>query len=160
MVEASAGTFRDILVFELDQQRYGLPLGDVMETVRAVTITPLPQAPPLVEGIINFRGRVVPVLDIRARFHQAPREMKISDHLILARAGGRSVALRVDRVTDLVRIGDQDLSGAEKIGPGLDTITGVARLADGLVLLHDLGAFLTAAEAENLSQSLAAAGKG
>lgn len=156
MVEKLEASFREILVFELGSQRYGLSIGDVIETVRAVAVTPLPQAPPIVEGIINFRGKVVPVLDIRARFHHGPRKMQVQDHLILARAGERQVALRVDRAADLVRIPPEDLEMSKIEVPGSDYITGVARLPDGLVLIHDLGSFLSETETEKLAQSLSA----
>jgi purine-binding chemotaxis protein CheW len=150
------GSSGEILVFELEDRRYGLPLDDVIETVRAVAITPLPQAPPMVEGILNFRGKVVPVLDIRARFRQRAKAMEIHDHLILARTGKRQVALRVDRAAGLVRVPGKDLEEAEKIVPGLEYVSGVARLPDGLVLIHDLGTFLSGPEDQALSESLSA----
>src|SRR5580658_10251115 len=155
-MDKSDASSREILVFELEDQRYGIPLDDVIETVRAVAITPLPQAPPIVEGILNFRGRVVPVLDVRARFRQRPKAMDIHDHLILARTGARQVALRVDRAAGLVRVPGKDLEDAEKIIPGLGYVTGVARLPDGLVLIHDLGTFLSGPEDRALSESLSA----
>jgi purine-binding chemotaxis protein CheW len=93
-------------------------------------------------------------LDIRARFHQSPKEIDIHDHLILARAGDRQVALRVDRAVDLVRIPDKDVDRTAELMPGSEYIKGVARLSDGLVLIHDLGAFLTEAESADLDSSL------
>ena len=152
-------SYKEILVFELENQRYGLPVVDVIETIRAVTITPLPQAPSIVEGILNFRGTVVPVLDLRARFHQKPKALEIQDHLIIARTKERQVALRVDRATDLVRVPESDIEEAKKVAPGLDTLSGVARFSDGLVLIHDLGTFLSGAEEKSLSESLSAYGK-
>jgi purine-binding chemotaxis protein CheW len=154
--ETTEEMFREFLVFELENQRYGLPLRDVMETVRAVTITPLPQAPSIVEGVINFRGMVVPVFDIRARFGHPPRAMQVQNHLILASAGKRQVALRVDRAMDLVRVRDQDVQEAQTVVPHAPYISGVARLPDGLMLIHDLATFLSEAETETLSQSLSA----
>ena len=156
MTKKIDGSYQEILVFELENQRYGLPVADVIETIRAVTITPLPQAPSIVEGILNFRGKVVPVLDIRSRFHKKPKVMEIQDHLILARAGTRQVAVRVDRATDLVRVPVCDLEEAKKVTPGLEYISGVARLADGMVLIHELGTFLSEEEARKLSESLSA----
>ena len=64
---------REVLVFEVEGQRYGLPTADVRELVRAVTITPLPNAPAVIEGVVNVRGRVLPVLDMRARFRLPAR---------------------------------------------------------------------------------------
>ena len=83
----------DVLVFEISGLRYALPTSDVSELARAVTIVPLPKGPPIVEGIINVRGRIVPVLDIRSRFRLPPKAVSPTDHLILAHAGQRLVAL-------------------------------------------------------------------
>ena len=152
----SEGTYKEILVFELENQRFGLPVSDVIETIRAVTITPLPHAPSIIEGILNFRGKIVPVLDIRARFHKKPKLIEIQDHLILARAGTRQVALRVDRATDLVRVPEKDIEDSKKVTTKLEFISGVARLAEGMVLIHELGTFLSEEEAQGLNLSLAA----
>ncbi|MGH7435187.1 MAG: chemotaxis protein CheW, partial [Polyangiaceae bacterium] len=75
-----------ILLFEVGGRRYGLLAAEVRELVRAVTIHPLPRAPAIVEGLVNVRGRIVPVLDIRSRFRIPLRPLAPSDHLILAQA--------------------------------------------------------------------------
>jgi purine-binding chemotaxis protein CheW len=62
-----------VLVFEVAGRRYGLPADDVQELLRAVSIVPLPRAPAVVEGVINLRGKVVPVLDVRGRFRLPAR---------------------------------------------------------------------------------------
>src|SRR4051812_1235973 len=85
------------LTFELAGQRYGLPSSDVQELIRVVTLTPLPGAPSIVEGAINLRGRVVPVFDIRTRFRLPAKAPEPSDHLIVAWAGERLAAIRVDQ---------------------------------------------------------------
>jgi CheW-like domain len=77
----------EILVFEISGLRFALLASDVRELTRAVAIVPLPRAPRIVEGIINVRGSLVPVLDIRRRFHLAQRAASHMDHLILAWAG-------------------------------------------------------------------------
>jgi hypothetical protein len=88
---------RAILVFEIGGRRFGLPAAEVRELLRAVTILPLPLAPDVVEGIINVRGTVVPVLDIRARLRLPAKAAEPSDHLIVVEPGGRPVVLRIDR---------------------------------------------------------------
>ncbi|HVR86050.1 MAG TPA: chemotaxis protein CheW [Planctomycetota bacterium] len=145
----------EILVFEIDAQRYGIPARDVQELVRAVAALPLPKAPPIVEGIINLRGEVVPVLDLRARFQRPPKPAEPSDHLIAARVGKRLVALRADRVIGLVQVPEEDQEKgktAVALGPYVE---GVAKLPDGLVLLHDLATFLSSVETRDLESSLA-----
>lgn len=146
----------ELLVFELDDQRYALTLASVREVVRAVALTPLPGAPAIVEGVIDVRGRVVPVLDIRARFRLPPRPLHPDQHLILARAGRRLVAIRVDCVSWFIEVEPDEIETAISLTPALRQIAGVTRVADGLVLIHDLETFLTAAEAEALEEALAA----
>jgi purine-binding chemotaxis protein CheW len=149
-----------ILVFEVAGQRHGLPAADVQELLRAVSIVPLPQAPPVVEGIINLRGRVVPVLDVRGRFRLPARPVEPSDHFVVARSGGRLVALRVDRAVDLVSLDAADVEDARGAVPGARYVAKVARLPDGLVLVHDLDTFLSHAESEALDGAAATADSG
>ena len=150
----AAGNMREVLVFEIAGQKYGLPSDDVRELVRAVAITPLPSAPPAIEGVVNVRGRVLPVLDVRSRFKLPPRVLDPSDHFIVAAAGSRGVILRVDRATHLAMIDEACIQAAETLGPSADYVAGVAKVDGGLVLIHDLATFLTAAEAASLEGAL------
>lgn len=147
----------DLLTFDLGSQRCAIALADVVEVVRIVAMAHLPDAPPLVEGIINLRGRVVPVLDLRARFGLPPKAVDLTDHLVVARAGPRLVAIRVDRARALVDVGPGDIDAAASTG---NAVAGVAKLPDGLVLIHDLVTFLSAAEGERLDAAVAAADHG
>jgi purine-binding chemotaxis protein CheW len=148
----------ELLVFEVGGQRFGLPAADVRELLRAVTLTPLPRAPAIVEGVINVRGVLVPVLDIRGRFRLPPKPPEPTDHLIVARAGGRLVALRVDRAVELARLEPAAVERAEAVVPGIAYVAQMAKLPDGLVLVHDLNTFLSHAEAADLAESLAQTG--
>ncbi len=147
----------DLLTFDLGSQRCAVALADVVEVVRMVAVAHLPGAPALVEGMINLRGRVVPVLDLRARFGLSPKTVELSDHLIIARARSRLVAIRVDGARALVTVAPGDVEDAESSGAA---VAGVAKLPDGLVLIHDLATFLSAAEAERLDAAVGAAGHG
>jgi purine-binding chemotaxis protein CheW len=140
----------DTLIFQLDAYRFGIAAADVVETVRAVMIAALPKAPPIVEGVINLRGRILPVLDIRARFRLPPKPIDPDDHLIIARTSERVVALRVDRVSDFASISDADIVHAADVPSVGAMVTGVAKLSDGLVIIHDFAAFLTGAESAAL----------
>lgn len=144
----------EIVVFELGAQRYALALADVQELLRAVTIVPLPKAPSVVEGVIDVRGHVVPVLDVRQRFGLAPKALEPGDHLVLATTGARTVAIRVDRAVDLVRVDAGQIEDAKAAALGTCCVAGIARLPDGLVLIHDLREFLSAAESTDLEAAL------
>ena len=140
----------DLLTFDLGGIRCALPATDVREVVRAVSILPLPNAPAAVEGVINVRGTLVPVLDLRRRLDLPARPVALSDHLVLVRAGGRDVAVRVDRAIAVVAAGDECLEAPDA---GLTTapfISAVGKLVDGLVLVHDLRRFLDASEEASL----------
>src|SRR5688572_3677891 len=99
----------DVLVFEVGGVRYGLPASQVREIVRAVTIVPLPRAPAIVEGVVNVHGTVVPVLDLRTRFRLPAKPLSHTDHLVLAWAGPRLVALRADRAIAMERIAPEHM---------------------------------------------------
>lgn len=150
---AERGT--EVLVFEVADQKYALPTRDVREIVRAVAITPLPDAPAVIEGVVNVRGQVLPVLDVRARFGLPARALDLSDHFIVASAGARGVILRVDRATHLAFVDEASVQPPESLGASSGYVAGVAKLEDGLVLIHDVATFLSAAESASLEAALA-----
>jgi len=146
------------LLFTLDDRRFALPVAQAREALPAMAMAPLAGAPGVVEGVVDVRGAVVPVLDLRARFGLPPRPLSADDHLVLAEAGARLVALRVDRATDVVALDDAELLAARADDPALRHLAGVLRLPDGLALLADVDAFLTQGEAEALAAALAREG--
>lgn len=149
------GTALPVLVFVLGQAWYGVALGDVERIVRAAAYTPLRTGPAVVDGVLDVRGRVVPVLNLRRRFRMAGRELDPSEHFILVRDRARSLALRVDRVIGIERIEPGRIEEFDALVPGVRYVSQVARTPDGLVLIHDLASFLTAAESAELDHALA-----
>lgn len=145
------------VIFTIDDRRYGVPVADVVEIVRAVAITRVPGAPPAVAGVIDVRGTVVPVLDTRLRFGHPPRALSPDERFVIARAGARTVALRADDVAALEELAPAQLDDAAARVAAADHIVGIARLPDGLVLVHDVARFLSAAEADALDGALAGA---
>ena len=144
-----------LLTFSLDMQTFGLWLNDTVGVIRAVAITPLAGAPPVVEGIVNVRGDIVPVFGIRARFGLPPVPVRPTDQLLLARAADRMVALRVDRALSIVELASEELIEIQHVARSAGGVAGVARLSEGLTVIADLQSFLTAAEAEELGCALA-----
>lgn len=132
-----------LVVFALDDQRYGLPLSAVERIVRVVEVTPLPQAPDIVLGVVNVQGRVIPVINLRRRFGLTERAMALSDQMVVARTARRPVALVVDAVQGVLDYPGQAVVAAQQMLPGLPHLEGVVKLADGLVLIQDLDRFLS-----------------
>jgi purine-binding chemotaxis protein CheW len=154
MVQAQA--VLEIVVFDLGQLRCGLVAADVERVVRAVTLTPLPNAPAIVEGLINIAGAPVAVLDIRKRFGLHLKPLEVDDVLVITHAGDRRVAIRADRVIGIIKIDPADIRDASTVAPMDPQIAGVAMLPDGVVLLHDPKAFLAQAEAIELDTLISA----
>lgn len=139
-----------ILTFRLARQRFAVPLGSVVEVVRAVAVTPLSQAAPIVDGVIDFRGTLIPVLDLGQRFGLPPRPVAPDQRFVIVRDPARLVGLRVDATEWLADLPDGALRPTEGLIQGEGPVSGAASLEDGIVLIHDVGRFLTAAEAHSL----------
>lgn len=146
-----------IVVFLLDKRRYGLALSAVERVVRMVDVTPLPQAPALVFGVVNVQGRVIPVVNPRRRFRLPERNFELSDQLVIARTARRTVAFVVDGVSDVLEYSLEKAVGVHEIVPGIEYVEGVVKLGDGLVLIHDLDKFLSLEEEQALDVAIAGA---
>lgn len=147
-----------LLAFRLDGQRHAVPLADVERVVGAVEVTPLPGAPPCVLGFIDAGGQVLPVFCLRRRFQLAPRDITPADQFLIMRAGRRMVALVIDEAQGLVECDSGEVERADGTIQGLPQVQGVLKLADGLLLIHDLARFLSLPEERALEQALGAAG--
>ena len=143
-----------LLCFTIDDHRYGIDSRDVVEIVRAVAITSLPGAPAVIEGVIDVRGSVVPVFDLRARFRLPVRPVVPTDHFVLVRTPSRVAALHVDDVQDLVDVDDRSVSALAQQVPAAQHVVGAVTLADGMVLIHDVATFLSDAESTALTAAL------
>jgi purine-binding chemotaxis protein CheW len=146
-----------LVAFSLADHRYALLLSAVERILRAVEITPLPQAPGIVLGVINVGGRIIPVVNIRQRFRLPDRELEPRDQLILGWAGRRTVALVVDGVSGVVEHPESDVMAAREILSGWEDVHGVARTEDGMIVIYDLNKFLSWEEEAALDEALAKA---
>lgn len=142
------------IAFSLGDQRYALPLSAVDRVVRMVAITPLPKAPDIVLGVVNLQGQVIPVINIRRRFSLPDKTIALSDQLIVAHTSRRPVALVADAVHDVIDSSSQTLIETEGILPEIEYVSGVVKLEDGLILIHDLEKFLSLDEESSLNQAL------
>ncbi|HTR79281.1 MAG TPA: chemotaxis protein CheW [Gemmatimonadaceae bacterium] len=149
-----------MLAFDLAQYRLALLVESTREVLRAVWIEPLPQAPPDVEGVINVRGTLIPVIDLRERLGLPPEPIALDQHMIIADAGPRRVALRVDRALDVRSVAADAIdesSAVDGLGP---QISGIARLDDGLLIIADLDRFLSGSDGVRVDAAIAARAAG
>ena len=124
-----------VILLRLEGQTYALPLGCVVEVVRMAALAPVPDAPPHVLGLLDLRGRVVPVLDLRRRLGLAPAEPGLSTPICVVEAGGRCFGLVADAVTDVRPLTGpvEQFGGAPEDGP----VAGVAHVDGRLVSVLD-----------------------
>lgn len=146
----------DILPFVVADRAGGIALESVRQVVRATEILPLPRAPRIIEGVIDFRGDIVPVVNLRDRLGLAKRGIELTDRFIVSDAGGLLAALHVDSV-GTVSIVEPKLVGAKSEDSlcGALGLAGAASLSDGMLLIYDLQSFFTASEREAVQSALA-----
>ena len=144
----------ELLILALGELRLGLHLRAVERVLRAVEVTPLADAPPGVPGVINVHGRILPVVDVRARFGLDTHDVRIDDHFVLVALRDRTLALLVDDVVDLVPFDPATIVAASEVLPWIARLSGVLRLDDGMLLVADPDALLDVDEWDAVSAAL------
>lgn len=142
-----------LLVVEVAGHRCGLPLEAVVEIHPAVELIPLPGAPDVVLGLVNRRGNALPVMSLRRRWGLPHRLLQAGDHLVVLQLPHRQVGLLVDAAAELITVPVVDVDTAASTGAAHSL--GVAVQRDDLLVVVDLSAFLSSAEAASLDELLA-----
>jgi purine-binding chemotaxis protein CheW len=143
-----------LVAFTVDDFFYALPLDSTERVIRSVRVTPVPKAPDVILGIVNVRGQIVPVVNVRRRFGLPDQAVDIGNHFVLARTQRRSLVLVTDSVVGIVERSEEDVIAAQRVLPGLEYLQGVARLEDGMILIHDIDKCLSLEEEDVLDQAL------
>jgi purine-binding chemotaxis protein CheW len=142
------------VVFGLDASRIAVPLAAVERIVRAAQVTPLPFAPGMVIGVINIAGCVLPVLNVRRKFRLPEREVRPSDHFLIARTTRGAMVLVIDIAYGVVEQSAATIETSFASGTDTEHIGGALISHEGLVLIHDLDRFLSADDAHQLDEAM------
>lgn len=142
------------VLFKIDNHHFALDINSVDRISKLVEITPLPNAPEVVVGIINVQGNVMPVVDIRKRLNIKPKEYDLNDHLIIGHTEKRSLALLADDIGELIEIQPKRLTKKGEILPGLGPISGAIKLQGDVILIHDLESFLSIEEEKMIDKAM------
>ena len=146
-----------LLVFLVDGTRYAIHLQTVELVVPAVEITPLPEGPEIVTGIINVHGQAIPIVNIRRKFRLPQRALDLDDHIVIVKGSKWTVAFVVDAVEGVIERRPDEITPAEGILPDMAYTEGVIRLHDDIVFVHDIEKALSF---EELGKVAAVTGKG
>ena len=144
-----------LLGFHLGDVRYALDVRWVRRALRTVAVSPLPAAPSIVTGVINVTGRILPVVDLRARLGLPSREPALEDRLLWVESDGRELLLPVDQVDTVQRFSHDTIVKATDIPDASPLLQGIVRLPDGLMFIQDLTRLLDLPEREALDHALA-----
>ncbi|MPN51054.1 Chemotaxis protein CheW [bioreactor metagenome] len=148
--DAMAGRF---LTFLVDKETFGIEIRHVMEIIGLQPITEMPEMPDYVKGIINLRGRIIPVLDVGLRFKKLRREYDDRTCIIVISLSGTSVGLIVDNVSEVLTIPDEDISAKPEIlsKDSRGYIKSIGKIGEQVILLIDCDKLLNEHELEAIS---------
>ncbi len=146
-----------IVVFELGDERYGLDIATVYEIIRHQPITAVPQAPEFVEGVINLRGRIIPVVDLRDRFGMGRGVLTRASRIVVAEAAGTRVGLVVDGVSEVLMVPADAIEPTPEVAAGVEAayLRGIAKLGERLIILLALNGLFAETDAEALAAAAA-----
>ena len=128
------------LTFTLQDEEFGIEILRVQEIKGLSRITPIPNMPEYIRGVMNLRGTVVPILDLRAKFAMPQSDYNQFTVIIVVTVGEKVLGLVVDAVSDVLNVADENIESAPEIGEDADTsfMTGIAKSGDRLITLLNM----------------------
>ncbi|MDR0382083.1 MAG: chemotaxis protein CheW [Oscillospiraceae bacterium] len=140
LINEEDGTRGRYLTFAVGDEDYGVEIAYVTEIINVQTITELPELPPYIRGIINLRGKIVPVMDVRIRFNKEPEEYTDRTCIIVVDIGDAGIGLIVDLVREVLEISAEQIvpPSESKSSGGNRYISGIAKTGEDIKLLIDI----------------------
>jgi len=143
------------LTFQIGKESYGIEVRYVTEIVGIQSITEIPELPAYVKGVINLRGKIIPVMDVRLRFKKEPREYDDRTCVIVVDIGNLSIGMIVDAVSEVITIPEEDIVPPPKMNQGFGkSIKHIGKVGNDVKLLLDCERLLTQDEVESLSKAV------
>ena len=147
-----SGEVVQVVSFRLGSEEYGVDIAQVQEIIRMVEITHVPRAPRFMEGVINLRGQLIPIIDLRTRFGMSRIAATKSTRIVVTEIGTKRVGIVVDSVSEVLNIPIENVEDAPEMiaGVGTDYIQGVGKLNDRLIIMLDLTMVISGEEKQQL----------
>ncbi len=133
-----------IVGFQVGRETYGVPIASLHEIVRVTEITSVPDAPEYIEGVINLRGKIVSVIDLRKRFGEKTPSTQKKNRILVVESTGRLTGLIVDSASDVLKIAAEDVEPPPAVFQegGLNCVTGLGKYKNRLIILLDMNKLL------------------
>jgi purine-binding chemotaxis protein CheW len=159
MSNENSSSEQQLVVFDLSGEAYGISIESVREIIRLQEITQVPRTPEFVEGVINLRGKVIPVVELRKRFGLETKERDQDNRIVNVDIGGQEIGMVVDAVTEVLRISSNEVEPPSSVITTADSgyLRGIAKLDDRLIILLDLEQVLSTEEQAELGEVAMAA---
>ncbi len=147
------------LTFFLEKEEYGLEILKVREIIGMMDITPVPRTPEFIRGVINLRGKVIPIVDLRSKFSMEQIEQTDETCMIVVQAAGIQMGIVVDKVSEVLDIASEDIEDAPSFGTEVNTdyILGIGKSQGRVKLLLDIDKVLSDKDAQEIHQAVRAA---
>ena len=147
-------TERQLVIFDLASGLYGVDIDSVKEIIRMQEITKVPRTPEFVEGIINLRGKVDPVVDLRRRLSLPVPEQTDANRIVVVDIGGQDIGFVVDAVTEVLRITSDSVEPPSQVitDTGSEYLMGIAKVEGQLIILVDLTKVLSELELTSMEE--------
>lgn len=144
-----------IVGFQVGSETYGIPITSLHEIVRVPEITAVPDAPEFMEGVINLRGKIVSVIDLRKRFRQQSTTPAKRNRILVVEHGGRLAGLVVDAASEVLKIPAAEVEPAPAVFQegGLNCVTGLGKYGGRLIVLLDTDRLLQFSGARSCSDT-------
>jgi len=144
-----------IVGFRVGRETYGVPITAVHEIVRVPEITAVPDAPDYLEGVINLRGKIVSIIDLRKRFGEAAAPPSNKSRILVAEVNGKLLGLVVDSASEVLKITRSQVEAPPALVQEgrLNCVTGVGKLQGRLIILIDLARLLPGAEPQSRAEA-------
>jgi len=148
-----------LVTFVVGTEEFAVPILSVHEINRMMEITRVPQSPSFVEGVINLRGKIIPVVDLRKRFGMAQSEASSDTRIVVVEVESRVIGFTVDRVNEVLRIPSEIVEPPPSMASGIDSdyLDGVGKLDDRLLILLNLQRLFAGEELEQVDMAASAA---
>ena len=146
---------RQYVSFVLEGEEYGVPILSVQEIIRYETVTRVPQSANFIEGALNLRGQVIPVVNLRKKFGLEHRDKNKSTRIIVVEVSGRVIGMIVDEVSEVLQIHAEHIAPPPPMGTTVNSefISGMGKLDEKLIILLDIDRILTEEEKAQVQQS-------
>ena len=146
---------QQFLTFALGQEEYGVEILKIQEIKGFSAITPLPNAPAFLKGVLNLRGTIVPIIDLRKKFSLPEVELTKFTVIVVVQVQGKIMGFIVDAVSDVLDVAGTDIQPTPELHGQVDTtcINGLAKAGEKLVILLDIEKVLMAGEADGMARA-------